>query len=167
MPSLAGSFLVARPVLQDPNFARAVVLLLEHGDDGAFGLVVNRPAEVEGVPFPVYAGGPCPADGLLMVHGHPDWIEDPDELEKNQVGAGLYIGDADCLARVTDPPAGQALRFRIFSGYSGWAPGQLEGELASGAWAVAHADAHVLFDTPVQDLWAQLVPPTIPQPSTN
>jgi putative transcriptional regulator len=167
MPFLAGSFLVARPVLQDPNFARAVVLLLEHGDEGAFGLVVNRPAEVEGVPFPVYSGGPCSADGLLMVHGHPEWIEEPGELEKSQVGQGLYIGDADCLARVTDPPAGQTLRFRVFSGYAGWAPGQLEGELASGAWAVAHADAHVLFDTPVQDLWDHLVPPTIPQPSSN
>ena len=69
MTSLAGKFLVAKPILQDPNFAQTVVLILRHNGEGAFGLVVNRPAESEGVPFPVYVGGPCPASGLIIGYG--------------------------------------------------------------------------------------------------
>src|SRR5207249_2356103 len=63
MPPLAGSFLVARGALQDPNFVQTVILLLRHGEEGAFGLIVNRPAEAVGLPFPVFRGGPCPAPG--------------------------------------------------------------------------------------------------------
>src|SRR2546429_7938511 len=73
MPSLAGSFLVAKPELQDSNFHQTVVLLLQHGSEGAFGLVVNRPAKTEGLPFPVFHGGPCQAPGLILLHGHAGW----------------------------------------------------------------------------------------------
>ena len=59
------------------------------------------------------------------------------------------------------------LRCRIFNGYAGWASGQLEGELASGAWAVVPASAELLFDTPVEDLWVAVLPPALPQPSAN
>ena len=76
MSSLAGSFLVARHVLQDANFRQTVVLLLKHGSEGAFGLVVNRPAKAEGIPFPVFGGGPCPMKGFIMLHGHADWVDD-------------------------------------------------------------------------------------------
>lgn len=59
MPSYAGKFLIGRPALQEASFRQTVVLLLQHGDQGAFGLVVNRPVKVDGLPFPVFAGGPC------------------------------------------------------------------------------------------------------------
>ena len=64
--SLAGSFLVARQVLRDPNFERTVVLLLAHSDEGAFGLVVNRPATAKGLPWPLFVGGPCPSPGFSL-----------------------------------------------------------------------------------------------------
>lgn len=162
MTSLAGSFLIARPVLRDPNFRQTVVLLLQHGTEGAFGLVVNRPAKVEGLPFPVYGGGPCQSEGLLMLHGHTDWSEDQKGL-----APGIYLGDASCLPKVTEPADPDGLRFRMFAGYSGWGPQQLEGELKAGAWAVVPATGELLFDTPVEQLWSLLLPPRIPQPSLN
>src|SRR5437870_13459562 len=105
MSSLAGSFLVARHVLQDPNFMQSVVLLLKHGGDGAFGLVVNRPANAEGIPFPVFRGGPCPMQGFIMLHGHPDWVETETPGEA-QVAPGNFLGYSSCMARVTDPAPG-------------------------------------------------------------
>jgi putative transcriptional regulator len=167
MPSLAGSFLVAKPILRDSNFAQTVVLLLQHGAEGAFGLVVNRPTPIKELPFPVFAGGPCPSEGLLLLHGHEDWVEDAPDSPKNEVAPGIFLGDASCVQRVSDPAPGDVLRFRMFSGYSGWGPDQLEGELAGGAWAVVPATSDLLFDTPAEELWDRLLPPTIPQPSLN
>jgi putative transcriptional regulator len=172
--SLAGSFLVARPVLKDPNFARSVVLLLAHSADGAFGLVVNRPVPepIEGLPFPVYLGGPCPAPGLLLLHGHPEWrTADPDlppePAPAEEVAPGVFVGDVACLERAREAGSGAGLRLRVFNGYAGWASDQLEGEIAVGAWVVVPASGDLLFDTPAEDLWDRLVPPPIPQPSVN
>jgi putative transcriptional regulator len=164
MAFLAGSFLVARPVLQDPSFRRAVVLLLQHGPEGAFGLVVNRPAKAKGVPFPVFRGGPCESPGLFMLHGHEDWLEGPDT---SSVAAGIFVGDSDSAQRVNDDPENADFRYRMFTGYAGWGPKQLEGELSAGAWAVVPANGEVLFDTPSDDLWANLLPPSLPEFSRN
>jgi putative transcriptional regulator len=167
--SLAGSFLIARPMLQDPNFRRTVVLLLAHNADGAFGLVVNRPAEAEGLPWPLFAGGPCPSPGLMLLHGHPDWAQPGEEKGEAapEVAPGIFVGNAACLERAGELPADTEGRFRVFSGYAGWSAGQLEGELAAGAWALATASAALLFETPTTDLWERLAPPRIPQPSMN
>ena len=169
--SYAGCFLVAKPVLQDPNFKRTVVFLLAHNDEGAFGLVVNRPAEAEGLPWPVYIGGPCPAPGLIMLHGHADWAEPEDEDaepdKERELAPGIFSGDAACLDRVTQVADADEYRFRVFSCYAGWGSGQLEGELAAGAWAIASANGSLLFNTPVGELWDRLAPPRIPEPSVN
>jgi putative transcriptional regulator len=167
MPSYAGKFLVARPALQEASFRQTVVLLLQHGGQGAFGLIVNRPVKVDGLPFPVSAGGPCQAPGLLMLHGHADWIESSTELPSREVAPGVFLGDASCLGRISAAAAEAAPRYRMFSGYAGWGPGQLESELAAGAWAIAPATGQLLFDVPADDLWLRLVPPTIPEPSLN
>jgi putative transcriptional regulator len=164
MSSLAGYFLVARPVLEDPNFNRTVVLVLQHGPEGAFGLVVNRPLKSEKLPFPIYVGGPCKLDGMLLLHGHADWAEGP---ESGEVCPGVYMGDSACAERVANREPGQELRFKMFSGYSGWGPQQLEGELAEKAWAVVKASSEHLFGTPVEELWTSVLPPTIPEPSVN
>jgi len=164
MSSLAGYFLVARPVLDDPNFNRTVVLVLQHGPEGAFGLVVNRPVESEKLPFPIYVGGPCSLEAMLLLHGHPEWI---DSAEEGKVCPGVFLGNSDCAERVATAEPGQQLRFKMFSGYSGWGPDQLEGELAEKAWAVVRATSEHLFDTPVRELWTRVLPPTIPEPSMN
>ena len=170
--SYAGYFLIAKPVLQDPNFKRTVVFLLAHNAEGAFGLVVNRPAEAEGLPWPVFLGGPCPSPGLIMLHGHSEWAEEAsqensDTDRERQLAPGIFSGDAVCLDHASQTDAPKALRFRVFSGYAGWGSGQLEGELASGAWSLAPANGKVLFNTPVEDLWDRLSPPRIPEPSIN
>src|SRR5262249_49626609 len=151
-------------VLQDPNFVQTVVLLLRHGEEGAFGLVVNQPAQAEGLPFPVFRGGPCPAPGVILLHGNADWAkaDDPDE-PPSEVAPAVFIGDAECVSRVLQDPAGPG-RSRLFSGYSGWGPDQLERELTAGAWIVVPATAELLFDTPVEDLWDRLSPPATPRP---
>ena len=164
MSSLAGYFLVARPVLDDPNFKRTVVFLLQHGPDGAFGLVVNRPIGSEKLPFPIYLGGPCNLEGMLLLHGHPEWVTDKGQGE---ICPGVYLGDSECAERVAHGEPGDNPRFKMFSGYSGWGPQQLEGELAEKAWAVVRATSEHLFDTPVEDLWTRVLPPTIPEPSLN
>lgn len=169
--SLAGSFLIARPTLRDPSFARTVVLLLAHNEDGAFGLVVNRPTQPPGSPFPVFAGGPCPSPGLFMLHGQADWMADPEEESlpgtKREVAPGIWVGDAGCLDRAGQTSADEIPRYRVFNGYAGWGEGQLEHELAGGAWAVVPATSELLFDIPAEELWDHLSPPRIPQPSLN
>ncbi len=169
--SYAGCFLIAKPILQDPNFKRTVVFLLAHNAEGAFGLVVNRQAETEGLPWPVFIGGPCPSPGLIMLHGHAEWAgseeNDPEPEKDRELAPGVYSGDAACLDRVTQTEDAETKRFRVFSGYAGWGGGQLEGELASGAWAIATANGSILFDTPVAELWDRLCPPRIPEPSLN
>jgi putative transcriptional regulator len=167
MPSHAGKFLVARPVLQDANFRQTVVLLLQHGSEGAFGLVVNRPIQIDGLPFPVFAGGPCTSEGLLMLHGQADWSEDSSSTPPKEVAPGVFLGDSSCLSRIDAEETESKLRYRMFSGYAGWGPGQLESELAAGAWAIAPATAQLLFDVPVAELWYRLVPSSIPEPSRN
>lgn len=163
MASLAGSFLVARSSLTDPNFARAVVLLIEHGPDGAFGLVVNRPKRVKDLPFPVFVGGPCKLQGMILLHGHPEWQADE---EDSQVAPGVFLGNEQSLDRAKEPE-GKEFRCRVFSGYSGWGPQQLENELAAGAWSVVPASGDALFGTPPPELWATLTPPSFPEPSLN
>jgi putative transcriptional regulator len=166
MASLAGSLLVARATLRDGFFGQAVVLLLQHGPDGAFGLVLNRPAKLKDAPLPVSIGGPCKFEGFLLLHGHEEWLKDAENPE-GQIIPGVYLGDASVMERVTDPMPGANLRFRMFAGYAGWGPNQLENELGDGSWMVVKANAAHVFDVPPDDLWDKVVPPTIPEPSVN
>jgi putative transcriptional regulator len=173
MSSLAGSFLVAKQSLKDPNFAQTVVLLLAHSSEGTYGVVVNRSVPVEGLPFPVHVGGPCEAPGLILLHGYAEWADDasePGDEESpmpREVAPGIYVGDASCLQRAADSSLEGTPRIRVFRNYAGWGPGQLEGELAAGAWGVTAATAAMLFDTPAENLWETLAPPRLPQPSLN
>lgn len=166
MSSLAGTLLVARAPLRDSFFARSVVLLLQHGSDGAFGLVLNHPTKAEGVPFPVFVGGPCKLEGLLMIHGETDWLAESDESPA-EVCPGVFLGDSACFAKVNDDGGDPDWKYRVFAGYSGWGPEQLESELSQGAWIVVPAQGEVIFSTPIEELWPRLAPQCAPQPSMN
>ncbi len=171
MLSLAGSFLVANKGLTDSNFSRSVVLMLAHDEGGAYGVVVNKSVSVEGVPFPVYVGGPVESQGVILVHGHAQWSAGEAEGElrpgHSEVTAGIYIGDAACFKRATESNAKDLLRVRVFRNYSGWGPGQLESELAEDTWTIVAASPMVLFDTPIDEIWLRLKRNVIPQPSVN
>jgi putative transcriptional regulator len=166
MATLAGKLLVARPLLRDGFFGQAVVLLLQHGPEGAFGLVLNRPAKIEDSPLPVCLGGPCKFDGFLLLHGHREWLKDQKHPE-GQVIPGVYLGDAAIMERVSNALPGANVRFRLFAGYSGWGGNQLENELGEGAWSIVNAESSHVFDVPPDELWEQVAPPTIPEPSLN
>jgi len=157
MPLAAGRLLVARPELTDPNFAHAVVLLLEHGSDGAVGVVLNRPTAIgvsdvlpdvaagsPGDPV-VFQGGPVGLDAALGVAaaapGQPGFRPVVDQV-------GLV--DLDVLAGAV--PA-WLRRLRVFVGYAGWGSGQLEGELGAGAWHVVGAVADDVFTPRPERLW--------------
>jgi putative transcriptional regulator len=164
--SLAGQLLVARTALQDGFFGRSVILLLQHGQEGAFGLVLNRPAQAKELPFPIFVGGPCKMDGLLMIHGRKEWLGDEEDA-KMEVCPGVFIGTTDQFEKATAAEEASGERFRVFAGYAGWGPQQLESEMSQGAWIVRQGDGEIVFDVPVQELWETLAPPPLPQPSMN
>ncbi len=167
MTSLKGSFLVAETGLIDPNFRRAVVLILEHGEGGAYGVVVNRPVQSSEFTLPIYIGGPCPSGGLVMLHGHSEWLGETSASEECEITPGIYVGDAECLGRAAKTIPGTAIRFRVFRNYAGWGGGQLEHEIAARAWMPVPATAELLFDVPAEELWPLLRPRQIPEPSLN
>lgn len=161
MDSLKGQLLLASPALFDPSFRRTVVLVTEHTEEGAAGLVLNRPSETavaDAVPdlLPlvseeerVYVGGPVQESAVLVLAE----FEDPKEaalLVVDDVGFLPGDGDFDLLA-------GATRRVRVFAGYAGWGPGQLEAELEESSWIVGSSPAPELFPELEDDLWARVL----------
>lgn len=158
--SHTGKLLVANPQLEDPNFYRTVVLLFEHGEDGAFGTVLNRPTDepaaehlpawqdlVADPPF-VFVGGPVRNE---IAVGVAEWAPE-DEAEEGSLFAGIGFID------LTDPPDDERppKRIRVYSGYSGWDAGQLEVELAIDSWFIVDPVVDDVFGDP-KDLWARVL----------
>jgi putative transcriptional regulator len=157
--SLASKLLIASPKLRDPNFFRSVVVIVQHDDNGALGLILNRPTEVsikqawaeisEGdncyLDEPLHQGGPC--EGPLMV------LHDRDDLSQVSVMPGLHFSTTKESIEQLIADSNQPVKF--FVGYSGWSPGQLEGEIEQGAWIIAAADPSLVFDDD-EELWDKL-----------
>ena len=159
MEALKGRLLVATPGLLDQNFFRTVVLVVEHSDTGAAGVVLNRPTETElGGPLEdwrrkaadpplVFVGGPVSPDAAVcLARSRPD--EHPPGFEP--VVDGLGILD---LSREAASMHGAVDRLRVFAGYAGWEPGQLEHELTEGAWYVLDADPEDALTSEPGGLW--------------
>ncbi|MDH6226705.1 putative transcriptional regulator [Streptomyces sp. MJP52] len=161
--SLTGRLLVATPALADPHFARAVVLVLDHDGQGSLGVVLNRPTPVgvadilddwadwTGEPGVVFQGGPVSPDSALGVAVVPG-------------GAGPVgwrrVHGAIGLVDLEAPPGllGAALgSLRIFAGYAGWGPGQLEDELADGAWYVVESEPGDVSSPAPGRLWRDVL----------
>jgi putative transcriptional regulator len=174
--------LVANPALPDPNFDRTVVLLLAHEDEGALGLVLNRPSdtEVDG-PLPqwerlaarpsvVFVGGPVrpgAAICLARVAGQPgseafaNDVDGSDETDESDETAGWtrLVGELGTLDLEQDPDdlSLGVEAIRVFAGYAGWGPGQLEREIDAGAWFVVPARPEdVMSDNP-ESLWKRVL----------
>jgi len=155
---LKGKVLIASPQLQDPNFARAVVLIVQHDENGAMGLIINRAlqttvseawTQVSSVPYPnddpLFQGGPV--EGPLIV------LHKDAEKGQMEVYDGIWLSsDADAVKSLVDDVA-DPLKF--FVGYAGWSPQQLESELAEGAWQVAEINSSLILSTP-RELWEEL-----------
>lgn len=156
----AGTLLLSEPTLADPNFARTVVYLTAHDDEGSVGFVLNRPLEIgmadlgegfKGMNFPLFEGGPVELDTLHYVHrlgpGIPGVTELADEV--------FWGGDFEIIKKGLPDCRKEDIRF--FLGYSGWAPGQLEAEMEEHAWLVAPALSEDIFLTDPDKLWEKCI----------
>jgi putative transcriptional regulator len=162
----APGFLVAAPSLSCPFFNHAVVLLIDHGDDGSFGIVVNKPApvrfgevlgdlrvpiEVASPPdLPVHVGGPVSPDTGWLIF-------DPAHTE-SKPGQALAIGDSLALTSSFEmlqaiAQGGGPERVIMSLGYSGWGPGQLESEMKEGSWIPTDVDASIVYEVPIEERW--------------
>jgi putative transcriptional regulator len=150
MDSLVGQLLIASPMLSD-YFQRTVVLVLGHAEEGAMGVVVNRPSELD-VADAVPALAEQVGDDDLVYRGgpvSPETVVALAEFDDPTRAASMVLGGVGIL----DPERidGFVGRLRVFAGYAGWGPGQLEAELEEEAWFVAPADPEDLFVD--EDLW--------------
>jgi putative transcriptional regulator len=158
--SLRGKLLIASPVLEDPNFARSVVLITEHGEEGAMGIVLNRPSEAEVgsvIPDleplagaePIFVGGPVQPEALVVLGE----FTDPDKA------AWLVVADVGLVSAQTEltelPEA--VRRGRVYAGFSGWSAGQLESEIEEDAWIVEAPLPHELFPDDPEELWSSVL----------
>lgn len=155
---LKGRLLVASPVLLDENFFRTVVLLVEHNEEGAAGVVLNRPTETElggpleawrplaAEPALVFVGGPVQRDGAVcLARSAPDARPPGWQPVVDGLGVLDLSGESHDLAGVD--------RLRVFAGYAGWGPGQLEIELEGGSWYVLEADPEDALTSAPGGLW--------------
>ncbi len=160
--SLRGKLILASPILRDPNFLRTVVLIAEHTEEGAMGLVLNRPAKTtvgEAVPdlawlsgegAPVYVGGPVAETAVIVLA----------EFDEPELAGALVDEDLGFIGSDADDPErldGAIRRARVFAGHAGWGPGQLEGELEEEAWIVEPPRRDEIFTEDPADLWAAVL----------
>lgn len=159
-----GMLLLASPGLLDPNFADTVVLLLDVNDDGALGVVLNRPTpvpvtevlgawgEVVEEPEVLFQGGPVSVDGALAVaEALPGGLEAAGfQVMWDNVG----LLDLDTPSELVE---GTVHRLRIFAGYAGWGGGQLEAEIAEGSWYVVPGLVDDVFGDDARELWREVM----------
>ena len=161
--SLVGKLLVATPVIGDVNFQRTVVLLLEHAPEGAFGLVLNRPTDLDlldplpqwyplaASPSVVFVGGPVEQERAIALaraatdRSLPGW---------NPILERVGTLDLNCAPDEVGPGLEE---IRVFAGYAGWDEGQLEDEIASGAWFVVEARSEDAMCEDPEQLWTQVL----------
>ena len=160
MQSLKGHLLIAGPALIDPNFRRTVVLVGEHSEEGALGVILNRPSEAtvhEAVPElsmladgveQIHVGGPVQPSAIVVL---------ADFAEPDRAGS-LVLDTVGFLPSEVDPEElGKLRRARIFAGYAGWGPGQLDGELEEGSWIVEPALVDDVFTVEPDELWSAVL----------
>lgn len=165
--SLAGRLLVASPQLLDPNFVRTVVLILQHHDEGALGVVLNRPLEATvsealppwsgyvGRPGVLFGGGPVGIDGALCL-ARLQGLEEPPGWQSLGLSELPGVGLVDLDGEPVEVAA-RLERLRIFAGYAGWGAKQLEGEVRSGGWYVVPARAPDPFTPRPSTLWGEVL----------
>lgn len=160
---LTGHLLIAMPAMEDPNFHRTVTYICEHSQQGALGLVINRPLELKlGMVFeqlaldvaspgaadrPVLQGGPVQPERGFVLHDSPQTYD-----STINVGDTIFVTTSqDILAAVA---AGHGPARMLFTlGYAGWAAGQLEQEISANAWLSVPASPQIIFETPFEQRW--------------
>jgi len=154
------TLLLSMPQLQDPNFAKTVVLLCDFVPDGAFGLVLNRPTDAAasamvrldppvegGNSLPLCTGGPVDPDRGWILMG-----DEPDGVDYRTIVPGVYLSTSPILLRRV-LEARPAPRARVLAGYAGWGPGQLDEELSQSAWLMCDVAVDLVFDIDASLMW--------------
>lgn len=168
MEPAPGHLLIASPTLSDPHFARTIVLLLDAGHDGALGVILNRPSEVAvgevladwsdvvTGPGVLFRGGPVETDSALAIAdvATPGGGDDDEPVGWRRVFDNVGLVDLDAPVELL-APAFSGLR--IFAGYAGWSAGQLEDEIAEGAWYVVPAQTRDAFWSDPDRLWVDVL----------
>jgi putative transcriptional regulator len=162
----AGTLLAAYPDMLDPNFMHSVVLICQHSDQGAYGVVTNRRTKFavkELLPehptlgqssFPVFLGGPVDHTTLQFVHVVPEIVTGGVSID----GKLWLGGDLDALGKyLAEKPRAAQRRVRLFLGYSGWSAGQLDAELETGSWLPAPPSTQAIFGPPGEVTWRRVV----------
>lgn len=161
----AGRYLVAQRDLADPNFSETVIYLVHYSEKEAMGLVVNRPTKVPlsrlfremkeaaGRDDPVYVGGPVAVNGVV---GLLRTDREPDEGAEHVTGDVYLISSEVTLKKAIETGTGSD-GFRVFLGYAGWGPRQLDGELDRGSWHVFEANSSMAFDPDPLSLWDRFI----------
>jgi putative transcriptional regulator len=159
---LAPGLLIAVPQMDDPNFSRSVVLLVEHNETGAMGIVFNRISDVSladigrehDIPVTAEAGqafigGPVARERGFLIHRRED------------LGDSVALEDGVFLSVSTDALkillGGDPAQYRLCLGYAGWGPGQLEREMVAGGWLNSKITSRRIFDTPVEKIWEAVI----------
>ena len=161
--SLAPALLLSMPQLVDPNFSRTVVLLCKHGDDGALGLVVNRPLVTTGRvtvnldppvstdrELQVWVGGPVEPQSIWILVDQDPHAEG--DMPGIRIADQFYLSTSPHLLRRLLEPEPPPIA-RLIVGYAGWGPGQLEAELEASAWLMSDVDRDLVFNTPSERMW--------------
>jgi putative transcriptional regulator len=159
----AGGFLVSEPYLQDPQFFRSVVVLVEHNEQGTIGFVINKPLDIpladmidvpEGMEMPVFLGGPVQQDTIFFLHNLglgllPKSIEVTSDL--------WWSSDFTRLFELIEEGFAEKSQIKVLLGYSGWSVGQLREECENESWVVAHVPTAFVFDIEVEQLWKKVL----------
>ncbi len=164
---LAGRLLVAREDLRDPNFDHTVIFMVQHDPRGAMGLVINRrlgrvplqalldqmESDVDAADAEIAAhyGGPVDPGRGFLLHSDDAMLESSQKLP----GGFAVSGDPEMLRRILEGSGPKDFRFVL--GYAGWAPGQLESEIARGSWWDVEADPALVFDADIASIWRQAI----------
>jgi putative transcriptional regulator len=161
--NLAPGLLLAMPQLADPNFSRSVVLMIEHSEQGSFGLVINHPSPIKASELldslemswqgednaVVWAGGPVSPSTGWVLH-EPVGSAQPGQGTIAITSSILLSTSPDRLREIASSPP---RNIRLLLGYSGWGPGQLAAEMARGAWLHTAAEPGLVFETPADAIW--------------
>lgn len=157
-----GKVLLAEPFMVDPNFKRSAVVLVEHGDEGSIGFIMNKPIKmriddlIDGFPefeSEVLFGGPVQTDTVHYIHNVGDLLDD-----SVKVADGVFWGgDFDKLKFLITSKLIEPHNIRFFVGYSGWSEGQLLDEMTLGSWIVADMDSNYLFSANPDELWQKVL----------
>ena len=159
--NLAPGLLLAMPQLSDPNFSRAVVLMIEHSEQGSFGLVINHPSPIKASELldslemswrgedtaVVWAGGPVSPSTGWVLH------EPIGQAGQGTIEITSTISLSTSPDRLRTIASSPPRNIRLLLGYSGWGPGQLAEEMSRGAWLHTAAEPSIVFGTPADEIW--------------